>query len=904
MSLSCSGKLFVSDMDPGLCRDDGTALPSPGPSPYIALMLDAAASVSATPPLIRREDYRPPEWLVPEIALDFQLDPQATRVTARLTVRRQGAHSHPLRLDGGGELTPISVSIDGEELHDAWRLDGEQLVIDLPGDDHLVETVVQIAPAANSQLMGLYESGGLLCTQCEAEGFRRITFFPDRPDVLSRYTVRMEADAVRYPVLLSNGDHVDGGEMPGERHYALWRDPFPKPCYLFALVAGDLAVNRDEFVTRSGRTIELGIWVREADLPKTKHAMASLKASMAWDERVYGREYDLAVFNIVAVADFNFGAMENKGLNIFNSRYILADPDTATDADFDAIAGVVAHEYFHNWSGNRVTCRDWFQLSLKEGFTVLRDQQFSADQGSPAVKRIEDVRALRAAQFPEDAGPLAHPIRPDSYIEIANFYTATIYNKGAEVIRMMKLILGDEGFRAGTDLYFDRHDGQAATCEDFVVAMEDATGADLTQFRLWYTQAGTPRVKASLTCESPGGRAHLRLSQSVPATPGQPDKQPMTIPLKLSLLGAKSGIAMGGEQLVILDEAEKDLTFDGLVEPPVLSINHGFSAPICLETDRSAADLAFLSANDEDPFARYEAMQQLMLDTLVAAAKGGSADHGPVIDAVRNTLTDPALDAAFVAEAVLLPSEAFVGDQLEAVDPEKVAVVRDALRADLGAALIDLWRDAYARSHANRYEYTPSAKGARRLRTVALGYIAAAGEPDWAALACGQYAGADNMSDRQGALGVLANNEAPEREKALADFHERYADDALVLDKWFTTQALSTRADTPEKVEALARHPDFTITNPNRLRSLVGAFAVNQRAFHDASGRGYRFVADMILGVDKLNPQTAARLVPSLGRWRRYEPGRATLMKAELERILDTPGLSKDVFEQVSRSLG
>ncbi|MDO6416573.1 aminopeptidase N [Sphingomonas sp. BIUV-7] len=867
-------------------------------------MLDAATAVSATPAAIRREDYRPPDWLVPEIALDFQLDAQATRVTARLTVRRQGAHGHPLRLDGGGGLLPVSVSIDGEELHDAWRIDGEQLVIDLPGDDHLVETIVQIAPAANSTLMGLYASNGLLCTQCEAEGFRRITFFPDRPDVLSRYTVRMEGDAALYPVLLSNGDQLDAGELPAGRHYALWRDPFPKPCYLFALVAGDLSANRDQFVTRSGRTIDLGIWVREADLPKTRHAMASLKASMAWDERVYGREYDLAVFNIVAVSDFNFGAMENKGLNIFNSRYILADPDTATDADFDAIAGVVAHEYFHNWSGNRVTCRDWFQLSLKEGFTVLRDQQFSADQGSPAVKRIEDVRALRAAQFPEDAGPLAHPIRPDSYIEISNFYTATIYNKGAEVIRMMKLILGDEGFRAGTDLYFDRHDGQAATCEDFIVAMEDASGADLTQFRLWYTQAGTPRVTASLTTDAPGGRARLRLSQSVPTTPGQPDKQPMPIPLKLSLLGAVSGAAMGGEHLVILDEAEKEVTFDGLTELPVLSINHGFSAPICLETDRSPADLAFLSAHDEDPFARYEAMQQLMLDTLVGAAKGGPVDHTPVIDAVRNTLTDPALDAAFVAEAVLLPSEAFIGDQLDAVDPEMVATVREALRADLGTELIDEWRDAYARAHANRYEYSPNAKGMRRLRSVALAFLAAAGAPDWAELAFAQYRASDNMTDRQGALGVLANNDAPEREAALADFYDRYAGDALVIDKWFTAQALSTRSGTVEAVEALARHPDFTIANPNRLRSLVGAFAVNQRAFHDPSGRGYRFVADMILGVDKLNPQAAARLVPSLGRWRRYEPGRASLMRDELERVLAVPGLSKDVFEQVSKSLG
>jgi aminopeptidase N len=864
-------------------------------------MLDANAAAVTPPATIRREEYRPPDWFVPEIALEFLLDPAHTRVTARLTVRRNGTHQRPLRLDGDG-LTPLSVLIDGEELHDSWRMDGPALLIDLPGKDHLIETVVEIAPAANSALMGLYESNGLLCTQCEAEGFRRITFFPDRPDVLSRYTVRMEADKARFPILLANGDPVDTGDLPNGRHYALWRDPFPKPCYLFALVAGDLVANKTVFTTRSGRDIALGIWVRAADLSKTDHAMAALKASMAWDERVYGREYDLAIFNIVAVSDFNFGAMENKGLNIFNSRYILADPDTATDADFDAVAGVVAHEYFHNWSGNRVTCRDWFQLSLKEGFTVFRDQQFSADQGSPAVKRIEDVRALRAAQFPEDAGPLAHPIRPESYIEISNFYTATIYNKGAEVIRMLHAVLGPEGFRAGTDLYFDRHDGHAATCEDFVVALEDATGADLTQFRLWYSQAGTPRVKAALDFDAPGGRARLKLSQTVPATPGQPVKEPMVIPLRVALLGERSGRPMGGERLVTLDAAEGEVLFDGLTERPVLSINRGFSAPICLESDRGPKELAFLSAHDDDPFARYEAMQQLMLDTLIAGVKG-AGDHAPVIDAIRNTLTDPALDAAFIAEAVLLPSEALIGDQLNEVDPEKIAQVREALRNAIGATLEEDWRDAYARSRANRFEYTPTAKGARRMRTVSLGYIAAGGAEDAPRLAYEQFAAADNMTDRQGALGVLANGLAPEREQALADFYQRYKKDPLVLDKWFTAQALSTRADTPAAVEALSRHPDFTIANPNRLRSLVNAFAVNQRAFHDVAGGGYRFLADMILAVDPRNPQSAARLVPALGRWRRFEPKRGAAMRAELERILATPGLSKDVLEQVSKSL-
>ncbi len=864
-------------------------------------MLDAAAAFVPHAPTLRR-DYSPPDWLVPEVALEIALDPSRTRVRARLTVRRSGAHRRPLRLDGDG-LAPLDVRVDGETLHDAWRMDGGALLIDLPGDDHLVETEVALVPEANSALMGLYASGGLLCTQCEAQGFRRITFFPDRPDVLSRYTVRMEADQARFPVLLANGDPVDRGESADGRHYALWRDPFPKPCYLFALVAGDLVANRELFTTRSGRAVQLGIWVREQDLPKTTHAMASLRAAMEWDERVYGREYDLAIFNIVAVSDFNFGAMENKGLNIFNSRYVLADPETATDGDYDAVAGVVAHEYFHNWSGNRVTCRDWFQLSLKEGFTVFRDQQFSAGLGSAAVKRIEDVRALRAAQFPEDAGPLAHPIRPESYIEISNFYTATVYNKGAEVIGMLRSILGEEGFRAGSDLYFERHDGQAATCEDFIASMEEATGADFAAFRLWYSQAGTPRVAATLDWEPDGARARLTLEQAVPPTPGQPDKQPMPIPLRLALLGTRGGAPLGPEQLVVLDQPRAELVFEGLNERPVLSINRGFSAPILLATNRTAADLAFLSAHDDDPFGRYEAMQQLMLDTLLAGVTQGGADHAPVIEAVRTTLTDPALDAAFIGEAVQLPSEALVGEQLAEVDPDAIARVREALRGEIGAMLRDAWREAYERSRAGRYEYTPAAKGARRLRTVALGYIAASGSADAARLAFDQFARADNMTDRQGALGVLANGDSPERVAALADFHARFHGDPLVLDKWFSAQALSTRADTPAAVDALSRHPDFTIANPNRLRALVGAFAANQRAFHDRAGGGYRFLADMILAVDPRNPQSAARMVPTLGRWRRFEPARAAAMRGELERILATPGLSKDVLEQVSKSL-
>ncbi len=868
------------------------------PPPYIRKhMLDIQNSL-AHPLVIRREDYTPPEWLVPETKLEFDLDPSTTRVTATLSVERNGDHAAPLRLDGAGQK-PLSVTVDGIAIND-WRIDGEQLVIPLTGTAHIVETQVEIAPDRNTQLMGLYASGGNLCTQCEAEGFRRITYFPDRPDVLSVYSVRMTADRKHFPVLLANGDPVAQDDLEDGRHWATWHDPFPKPSYLFALVAGDLAVNRSSFTTMSGREVSLGIWVRDADLPKTDHALKALELAMAWDETTYGREYDLDVFNIVAVDDFNFGAMENKGLNIFNSRYILADPDTATDYDYDAIAAVVAHEYFHNWSGNRITCRDWFQLSLKEGFTVYRDQGFSADQGSRAVRRIEDVRGLRASQFPEDSGPLAHPVRPESYQEISNFYTATIYNKGAELIRMMAAILGPKGFRAGTDLYFDRYDGTAATCEDFVTSMEEGGKVDLTQFRLWYSQAGTPRVSASLSQD--GDRATLQLAQQVPATPGQPVKSPMVLPLRIKLFGAKSGAALTDERLVLFDDTLDTVVFEGLAERAVLSINRGFSAPVVVESDRSAADLAFLSAHDDDPFARYEAMQQLMLDTLVGSVEGRT-DHEAVIAAIANTLDNADLDLAFVAEAVLLPSESFIGDQMAVVDPEAIFRAREALRCDLGMQLETAWRQAYARGERRPYAYTPEGKGLRRLRTVALGYIAASGAPDAADVAFAQFDSADNMTDRMGALTTLVSSESEIRATALDIFYSQYCDNPLVLDKWFQAQAQSSRDDTGAIVAGLAEHADFTLTNPNRARSLIGAFGANQRAFNIADGSGYRFLADQLIALDRLNPQTAAKLLPPLGRWRRFDAARAGLMRAELERIVRTPGLSKDLFEQASKSL-
>ncbi|PKP86446.1 MAG: aminopeptidase N [Alphaproteobacteria bacterium HGW-Alphaproteobacteria-17] len=860
-----------------------------------------ASSTPAIPVTIHRGDYRPPDWQVPDVALDFALAVEATRVAAALSVVRQTDAAVPLVLRGDG-LTPAAVRVDGEAWND-WRMDGADLIVDMgERSAATVEIDTLIHPAANTQLMGLYASNGMLCTQCEAEGFRRITFHPDRPDVLSRYKVRMEGDKAAFPILLSNGNCIAKGDGAGGNHWALWEDPWPKPSYLFALVAGDLVVNRDSFRTMSGREVELGIWVREGDLDRTGHAMQALKDSMAWDERVYGREYDLDLFNIVAVSDFNMGAMENKGLNIFNTRYILADPDTATDVDYDGVQGVVAHEYFHNWSGNRVTCRDWFQLSLKEGFTVYRDQCFSADMGSPAVKRIEDVRLLRAAQFPEDAGPLAHPIRPDSFQEISNFYTATVYNKGAEIIRMMATMVGAERFRKGTDLYFDRHDGEAATCEDFVRAIEEGAGIDLTQFRLWYSQAGTPRVTARIDTDAATGERTLHLAQTVPATPGQPDKQPMVIPLRIKAFD-RDGADAAAEQLVLLDCADLAVPLGAGDSRPMLSLNRGFSAPVIVDFAREDGELAWLAANDDDPFARYEALQQLMLDTLVAAVSGEAPDHGAVTDAVAGTLAGRVPDPAFVAEAVLLPSEAFIGDQMVTVDPDAIRRERLALQAAIGVALESEWRAVLSHAAPAATDLSPAAKGRRRLRGVALVYLAATGIADIPALAFGIFSDAEGMTERQAALATLAHGDSDERVAALDIFYQRYRDNPLVLDKWFQVQAWSLRTDTVDAVKELAQHPDFTLANPNRVRSLYGALTGNQAAFHQADGAGYRLIADLVIALDPKNPQTAARMIPPLGRWKRFDEARAAMMRGELERILAQPGLSRDVTEQASKSL-
>jgi len=869
-----------------------------------------AAHQPLEPATIRREDYRPFAWLVPEVALDFDLGLEATRITAKLTVARNArANTSPtIRLDGDG-LEPLSVKVDGEVVT-SWSMDGNDLVVSLPGDAHCIEITTQIDPSANTALMGLFASNAMLCTQCEAEGFRRITFFPDRPDVLSTYRVRMSGPKAQFPVLLSNGNLEAQGEGEDGSHWAEWHDPWPKPSYLFALVAGDLIANSDSFTTMSGREVALNIYVREGDEGRTGHAMESLKKAMRWDEQVFGREYDLDLFNIVAVGDFNMGAMENKGLNVFNTRYVLADEDTATDGDFDGVEGVIAHEYFHNWSGNRVTCRDWFQLSLKEGFTVLRDQLFSQDMGSAPVKRIEDVRVLRGAQFPEDSGPLAHPIRPDSYREISNFYTATIYNKGAEVIRMMRTLAewgaGEEAFRKGTDLYFERHDGEAATCEDFVKAIEDGAGLDLEQFRLWYAQAGTPNVEAAV--RHSGDTTLLTLKQSVPPTPGQPDKLPMPIPLKLALFDRETG-EKRCEELVVLDSEQKGVNFDGFSAPPILSINRGFSAPVVIERAITEDDLVFLAAHDDDPFARYEALQDLVVGHLKKAVSGALNDAArdaarqAITEAVAAVLADDTLDDLMRGELLVLPSETYLAETMLIADPGRIHAERQALRAAIGGVLESEFVALHTRASQVPYSLSADARGARKVKTQALIYLAAGNPALAATMAAAQYDGADNMTDRQGALMVLCGLKGIERTNRLIDFYNRYQGNALVVDKWFALQASSLHPSALAHVKALADHSDFTMKNPNRVRSLYMAMAYNPHAFHAEDGEGYRMIADIILALDPINPQTAARFVPQLGRWRRIEPGRSAMMREQLERIAAASGLSRDTHEQVSRSL-
>ena len=875
-------------------------------------------ATDAAPQPTRLQDYSAPPFRIHHVALTFELDEPVTRVTARLDVERTGPG--PLVLDVGQDLTVVSIAVDDAPLgEDAWARNGESLTVVTVPDRFTLTTVSDIRPGDNTRLEGLYTSGGNFCTQCEAEGFRNITPYPDRPDVMARFHVRIEADKTRVPLLLSNGNRTAEGDLEDGRHFAEWDDPFPKPSYLFALVAGDLACLADRVTTLSGRDVALNIYAAEADIPKCHHAMASLIQALRWDEQVFGLEYDLDVYNIVAVSDFNMGAMENKSLNLFNTKYVLASPDTATDTDFDNIEGVIAHEYFHNWTGNRVTCRDWFQLSLKEGLTVFRDQEFSADMGSRAVKRIEDVRLLRAHQFPEDAGPTAHPVRPESYIEINNFYTPTVYNKGAEVIRMMHTLLGADGFRKGMDLYFQRHDGQAVTCEDFVRAMEDATGIDLDQFRLWYSQAGTPVLDVAAAYDAEAREYRLTVAQSCPPTLDQPDKAAMHIPLKVGLVGPNGadldatldgdGARQPDGYLLDVRQPRQTFVFKDVGARPVASLLRGFSAPVNLRSNLRPDDLLFLLAHDRDPFARWEAGQRLAADLLLALAADHQAGRPLTLDdafveAIGAVLDDTTTDPALIGEAVTLPGETYLAQLMEVVDPDGLHAARQFARAELGRRLADRWHRAYAAgAPADAGSLTQAAKARRKLKNVALGYLAAA-DAAGVALCERQYDAAANMTDRLAALALLVDTDAPARQAALDGFYDRWRDDALVLDKWFAIQALSRRADTLDRVVALVDHPDFTLRNPNRFRSLVATFAtLNQVRFHDPSGGGYRFLVDMIAKLDAMNPQVAARTLGALRQWRRFDAGRQAAMKAQLERLLAADGLSKDTFEIASKSL-
>ena len=868
----------------------------------------------------RLQDYRPPEWLVERVRLEFDLAPHATRVRARIDFRRNGDDPADLVLHGR-KLTLVSAAVDGRDVTHEMEVTREDLRLKGPLPGRFTwECETEIDPAANTELEGLYLSKGMYCTQCEAEGFRKITYYPDRPDVMAVYEVRIEADRADCPVLLSNGNPTASGELPGGRHFAEWQDPFPKPSYLFALVAGNLVAHEDSFTTMSGREVRLQVWVRPGDEARCAYAMDSLKRAMRWDEEAYGREYDLDLFMIVAVDDFNMGAMENKGLNVFNSKYVLASPETATDRDYELIESIVAHEYFHNWTGNRITCRDWFQLCLKEGLTVFRDQQFSEDERSAAVQRIGDVQALRARQFREDAGPLAHPVRPEEYIEINNFYTATVYEKGAEVIRMLRTLVGAEGYRKALDLYFERHDGQACTIEDWLAVFEDATGRDLTQFKRWYTQAGTPRLAVTEALHGNIYRLHFR--QSTPPTPGQAEKQPQVIPIALGLL-APDGTEVLPTTVLEMTGAEQVFDFDlselppgplpgrrgeGSTQRPVPSLLRGFSAPVILERDATDAERAFLLAHDTDPFARWEAGRSYGIDIALGLLRGGQIPT-EWTQALGRLLADDALDPAFKAMALDAPGEEELAAELagrgEPVDPEAVHGAVVAMRRAIGSALHGPLREAYE-AMATPGPYSPDAAsaGRRALRNRAMALMAQSSD-EGLALADRQFAGAGSMSEALPALTALVHYAGPTAEARLAEFHDRWQADPLVLDKWLALQATSPQPDTLARVRALAEAPGFEWKNPNKFRALIGAFAAaNPSRFHEGNGEGYRFVTDWLVRLDAVNPQTAARVAGVFETWARYDEARRALMRAEMERMTALPDLSRNTREIVERLLG
>ena len=878
---------------------------------------------------VRLSEYRAPDYLIDIVNLDIRLNLSATHVRARLSIRPnpKGRPGAPLVLDGDG-LNATTVLVDGGALDlGAIAISPERLTITEPprkAFELTIDTIVD--PSANTQLMGLYRSGSAYCTQCEAEGFRRITYFLDRPDVLSVYTTRIEAEKAEAPVLLGNGNLVESADIKGSSsHYAVWHDPHPKPCYLFALVGGDLGSIHDTFTTRSGREVKLGIYVEHGKESRAAYAMDALKRCMRWDEEAFGREYDLDVFNIVAVSDFNMGAMENKGLNIFNDKYVLALPQAATDLDYAHIEGVIAHEYFHNWTGNRITCRDWFQLCLKEGLTVFRDQEFSSDQRSRPVKRIADIRALRAAQFPEDSGPLAHNVRPETYLEINNFYTPTIYEKGAEVIRMLKALIGAEAFRRGMDLYFERCDGMAATVEDFIACFAEASGRDLTQFMRWYSQAGTPQLTVASAYDANARTFTLTLTQSTAPTPGQPDKQPLVLPVALGLVGAGGDLPLttaaphedGGASarecasgVFELHTASRKIVFHNIAERPAPSILRGFSAPVKLELDSPAEDLLTLAARDSDLFNRWQAIQTSATRLLCASvatirAGGMPASNAAFADALASVLDAFADDPAFTAQAISLPTEADMAREIGAdVDPDAIHMARRELRRSLGAHLQPQLLKAYEALSTDA-PYSPDARsaGARALRNAALDLIAAGDPQKGADIAMRQFHAAHNMTDQFGALAVLSMIPGDQREQALDTFYRTHAADHLVVDKWFALQGLIPESSTLERVRALMQHHAFTYANPNRLRSLIGSFAANLTQFHAADGRGYDLIASVVLEMDSRNPQVAARLLGGFRTWRSMEAGRQRHARVALARVAAAHSLSPDVRDIVDRSL-
>lgn len=879
------------------------------------------------PQVIYLKDYQAPEYLIDETHLTFELFEDHTLVHAQLVMRRnpaRGAGLPPLELDGQ-QLELLRASLDDQELQPGdYRLDADSLTIQPKAERFTLDTSVKIHPESNTALEGLYKSGKMFCTQCEAEGFRKITYYLDRPDVMSTFTTTVIAEQHRYPVLLSNGNPIGSGPAEDGRHWATWEDPFMKPAYLFALVAGDLWCVEDSFTRQSGRDVTLRIYVEPENIDKCDHAMVSLKKSMRWDEEVYGREYDLDIFMIVVVNDFNMGAMENKGLNIFNSSCVLARAETATDAAHQRVEGVVAHEYFHNWSGNRVTCRDWFQLSLKEGFTVFRDAEFSADMNSRTVKRIEDVAYLRTHQFAEDAGPMAHPVRPDSFIEISNFYTLTVYEKGAEVVRMVRTLLGTEGFRKGSDLYFERHDGQAVTTDDFIKAMEDANGVDFTQFKRWYSQAGTPRLEVSEAYDAAAQTYSLTFRQSCPQTPDKAEKLPFVIPVELGLLDAAGNdlplqlagedAAQGTSRVLSVTEAEQTFTFQGIQAKPLPSLLRGFSAPVKLSFPYDRDQLMFLMQHDSDGFNRWEAGQQLsvqVLQELIGQHQRGEAlklDQR-LITALGTVLGNESLDPAMVAEMLSLPGEAYLTEISQVADVDAIHAAREFARQQIAEHLFDaLWARYQANREVSRSTaYVASAEhfARRSLQNIALSYLMQSGKQQVLDATLEQFEHCDNMTERLTALAVLVNSPfEAERAKALAAFAEHFKDNPLVMDQWFSVQAASTLPGGLARVKALMQHPAFTLKNPNKVRALIGAFAgQNLVNFHAADGSGYRFLADLVIELNALNPQIASRQLAPLTRWRKYDDARQALMKGELERILASGELSSDVYEVVSKSL-